>query len=105
MTPHVVHHGLAFDQTMGTLPDGTQVILFRDGMTVHGWRNSCPHVGVGLDYGDGRCLAEDGRTLFCALHFATFDGDTGYCTGGPCAGKALTRIPLRVVGDDVVWDP
>jgi nitrite reductase/ring-hydroxylating ferredoxin subunit len=99
---HVLHRGLAFTQTVVNHPDGFEVILFRQGDTVHAYRNSCPHVGIGLDYGNGRCLADDGETLICAMHGATFTAATGECTGGPCYGKHLTRLAVAVVGEDVV---
>ena len=102
--PHTLHTGLDFAQIVVTHPVGYEVILYRQGDTVHAYRNSCPHLGVGLDYGDGRCLAEDGKTLFCALHAATFEADTGACTGGPCFGQALKRVLVRIEGDAIVVD-
>jgi nitrite reductase/ring-hydroxylating ferredoxin subunit len=32
--------------------------------------------------------------LICATHGATFAPDTGFCTGGPCAGQSLEKITL-----------
>ena len=101
---HVLHRGLDFTQVMASHPAGHEIILFRQGGTVHGYRNSCPHIGIGLDYGNGKCLLEDGKTLLCALHGATFEATTGFCTGGPCAGASLTRVPVRVEGDTIVCD-
>ena len=102
--PTTLHRGLDFVQTVVRHPAGYEVILYRRDAIVHAYRNSCPHVGVGLDYGDGRCLADDGATLYCTLHGATFEADTGACTGGPCYGKGLDRVAVRVVDGDVVVD-
>ncbi len=62
-----------------------------------GWRayvNRCPHVGTPLDLWPNEFLAEDGR-LVCATHGARFDPASGACVAGPCAGDALTPLPVR----------
>ena len=101
---HIIHTGLDFVQAMVKHPSGYEVILFRDGATVHGYRNSCPHLGISLDYGTGKCLLEDGKTLLCAMHAATFEADTGLCTGGPCTGASLKRVAVRVEANNVICD-
>ena len=99
-----LHPSLDFTQVTVTHPAGYEVILYRSGETVHAYRNSCPHIGVGLDYGNGQCLLDDGKTLLCALHGATFEADTGFCTGGPCSGASLKRVVVRVEAGAVVCD-
>lgn len=69
---------------------------------LHAYLNRCPHVGTPLDLWPNEFLAEDGRTLVCSTHGALFDPATGRCTAGPCAGDALTPLPLRREGDVVV---
>lgn len=97
----VLAPSLAFDQIVVPHPDGFDVILVHEDGVVHAYRNQCPHVGVSLDWGDGRCLAAPG-VLRCALHGATFATATGTCTDGPCRGDALTRVPVQVVDGQVV---
>lgn len=92
----VLHPSTSFDQVMATLPDGDQAILVRTGETVHAFRNRCPHLGINLDWGDGRCLKEPG-ILVCSMHGALFAADSGRCLAGPCAGDALEPVPIRVV--------
>jgi nitrite reductase/ring-hydroxylating ferredoxin subunit len=100
---HVLHPTTTFDQVMARHPDGFDIILvMRDGVA-HGYRNSCPHVGVGLDWGDGRCLSGENE-LQCSLHGARFAADTGVCTSGPCYGDALERVPIRIEDGRVVCD-
>ncbi len=96
-----LHRGLDFDQVMAKDPSGREIILVHLDGQVCAYENRCPHVGVGLDWGNGRCLLEDGRTLLCALHGALFEAATGHCTDGPCAGDALTKVPIRIVGDAI----
>ncbi len=92
--------GLDFDQVMAALPDGRQAILVQSSAGLRGYVNSCPHVGVPLDWGDGRCLVEPDR-LMCSMHGAVFAADDGRCLGGPCFGDQLEPLPLRVVGDRI----
>ena len=93
---------------MAKHPSGHELILFRAGegvdQVVHAYRNSCPHLGISLDYGTGNCLLDDGKTLLCAMHAATFAADTGLCTGGPCAGASLKRVAVRIEAGNVVCD-
>jgi nitrite reductase/ring-hydroxylating ferredoxin subunit len=102
-----LHTGLDFDQIMVTAPDLGEVILVHTGSaekrTLHAWRNSCPHIGVGLDYGDGNCLLEPG-VLICSMHGARFEADTGVCFVGPCAGQGLTAVPIRIDGERILLE-
>lgn len=90
-----------FQQIMATTAAGEEIILVKVNGNTYGWRNSCPHVGVGLDYGDGDCLTEEG-TLICSMHGALFEPDTGRCIAGPCAGDQLQQVPIRIE-DGQVW--
>lgn len=98
----VLHPDTDFDQVMVPHPSGAgEIILVKVDGVVRAYRNSCPHVGVGLDYGDGRCLLEPG-VLVCALHGARFDASDGSCFDGPCTGQGLVRVEVKVVDDQVI---
>jgi nitrite reductase/ring-hydroxylating ferredoxin subunit len=64
--------------------------------------NRCAHVGTPLDLWPNEFLSEDGRSLVCSTHGALYEPASGHCTAGPCAGQALTRLPLRREHDDIV---
>jgi len=68
----------------------------------HAYANRCPHRGTPLDLWPGEFFTADGTALICATHGAVFDPATGRCTSGPCAGDALTPLPLRREGADLV---
>ena len=70
--------------------------VVRTGTQVHGYVNRCPHAGHPLDLLPGRFLTADGTLLLCASHGALFEKSTGLCLAGPCAGRALTRVPLKL---------
>jgi len=91
-----LHPDAPFDQVMVDLdPAGDeQIILVRTPSGLRAWRNRCPHLGLGLDYGDGRCLF-DGE-LVCAMHGARFRSADGVCVDGPCRGEALEAVAVEV---------
>jgi nitrite reductase/ring-hydroxylating ferredoxin subunit len=66
------------------------------------WVNRCPHVGTPLDLWPNEFYTEDGRALICSTHGALYEPVSGRCTAGPCAGDALTPLPLHRDGDWLV---
>ena len=79
-----------------------------DGFIVHlagqyyAYVNRCPHVGTPLDLWPNEFFSEDKDALVCSTHGATFEPETGRCTGGPCAGDRLTPLPVGREGDEVI---
>lgn len=90
----VLHPNGDFDQITVAHPELGEIILVNTDQGIRAYENSCPHVGVGLDYGDGSCLV-DGE-LICSMHGARFRPEDGYCTAGPPAGASLKAIPVAV---------
>jgi len=76
--------------------EGVGVVLTRRGDAVYGFRNRCTHADYPLQRADGRVLVQERRFLVCGAHGASYDLETGACAGGPCNGRALTRIAVRV---------
>jgi nitrite reductase/ring-hydroxylating ferredoxin subunit len=70
----------------------------------YAYHNQCPHTGVNLEWQQDQFLDLDKALIQCATHDALFMFDSGECIAGPCAGDALTAIPLSVQGDDLVLD-
>lgn len=60
------------------------------------YRNRCAHAGTPLDWTPNEFFDETGDLLLCRTHGALFEAGTGRCAGGPCAGRGLERIPIRV---------
>lgn len=60
----------------------------------HAYINCCPHLGSELDWQPGEFFDVSGLYLICATHGAVFIPDTGYCSGGPCKGMRLIRMPI-----------
>jgi naringenin degradation protein FdeD len=70
---------------------------------LHGYRNSCPHVGTPLDWPENRFFDSSGRYLMCGTHGAVFRPEDGFCIEGPCAGRSLVQVALKVVGGEIYW--
>lgn len=70
--------------------------VVRQGGAMHGYVNRCPHAGHPLDLVPGRFLTADGLLILCSSHGALFEKSTGLCVAGPCAGRALARVALKI---------
>jgi len=70
--------------------------IVRVGDEVRGYVNHCPHAGHPLDLIPQRFLTHDGALILCASHGALFDKLSGYCVAGPCIGRSLRAIALRL---------
>ena len=78
--------------------------VVRKGEAVAAYVNRCPHAGHPLNLRPDRFFTPDESLLMCNSHGALFDIDTGRCVAGPCSGKALTPIPIRVEDGEIVLD-
>ncbi len=79
----------------------TSVFVARYNGKIVGFVNSCPHARLPLNFRDDQFFDVTGQYLLCANHAAYFDVYTGQCVRGPCKGKSLQQIPIKVV-DGVV---
>ena len=73
-----------------------QVFVHRQGETVRGYVNSCPHTGTPLDWVENQFMTVDKQRILCATHGAQFRIDDGYCVFGPCEGDSLEPIPVAL---------
>lgn len=74
----------------------------------YGYLNRCPHMGAELDW-EGSVFTRAGDQLMCARHGATFQPDTGTCTGGPCQPSTLKGLDVFEAEQEgramVLWRP
>jgi nitrite reductase/ring-hydroxylating ferredoxin subunit len=75
--------------------------VVRDGDTIAGFVDSCPHAGWPLAPFDDRYLTRDHRHILCAGHGALFDRQ-GLCVAGPCQGDRLSPWPVITRDGEVV---
>ena len=67
-----------------------------DGGSPYVYVNSCPHIGVSLDWTPGEMLTRDRSQIVCATHGALFTIETGECVDGPCKGDRLEPVPVTI---------
>jgi nitrite reductase/ring-hydroxylating ferredoxin subunit len=68
----------------------------RQAGAVHVYVNSCPHLGVPLDWMPDRFLSADGSRIVCATHGAEFRVADGECIQGPCRGDRLEQVMTQI---------
>ena len=89
-----MHGARAFTIGRGDWP--LRGLVVRAGAQVCGYVNRCPHAGHPLDLMPGRFLTADGTLLLCSSHGALFEKATGLCVAGPCAGRTLTPVSVKI---------
>ncbi len=94
--------GRGFEVTGGEGEEAVEIVVVRQGDTVYGYVNSCPHVGTPLNWVEDRFMSLDGKYILCATHGACFRIADGYCVAGPCRGESLTPVRVAVREGQVV---
>ena len=65
------------------------------------YKNSCPHLGVELEWVEDQFLDADGALIQCATHGALFIIETGECVAGPCLRQHLEPVNFEIRDDSV----
>jgi nitrite reductase/ring-hydroxylating ferredoxin subunit len=76
--------------------------VVRQGDSLRGYVDRCPHAGLPLTQTLDDYLTPDGSLIACGWHGALFEIDSGRCVGGPCVGQSLTPWPVTVRGGQIV---
>ena len=84
------------------LPDKREIVVVETPEGPRAYLNSCPHNQVTLEILPDRFLNAERSELVCTAHGARFLIGTGYCVLGPCAGRSLISIPIRLEGETIV---
>lgn len=86
-----VRFGVQLEHEAETIP--AFAIRFRG--QVYAYLNRCAHVGVEMDWMEGEFFDDSGLYLICSTHGATYEPESGFCTGGPCKGKSLQQLEIE----------
>jgi nitrite reductase/ring-hydroxylating ferredoxin subunit len=81
-----------------------RLFVIRKGDAVFGYVNICPHQGTTLDWKEDAFLTVEKDFIICATHAAHFEIETGLCTWGPCLGRSLAPVNVRVEDGMIVLD-
>lgn len=95
---HSVCHtsDLADGDTRGVEINGMPLIVLKQKDEWRVFVNSCPHLGIRLEWQPHQFLDIDGHYLQCSSHGALFRPDNGVCISGPCQHEALQAVKHRI---------
>ena len=69
---------------------------------VYAYQNSCPHIGMNLEFSKDKFLDTDLKYIQCSMHGALFEIDSGLCIHGPCLNQSLKALPVKVEAEQVL---
>lgn len=69
------------------------------------YRNSCPHLGVELNWTSDQFMDVEGVLIQCFTHGALFLVEDGECVAGPCLGKKLHQLDYEVIDGQIHLKP
>ena len=76
--------------------------VVRHGDDVFAYQNLCAHAGHPLNWKPDSFLTADGSQIICASHGAIYEIDSGICVAGPCPGKKLRPVEVKIRDGAVV---
>lgn len=94
--------GVRFELTVPGFNKPQPGFVVRFDGQLYSYLNRCGHVPVELDWPEGQFFDDRSLLLVCATHGASYHPSTGRCAGGPCAGRGLVPLQLRIT-DDKIW--
>ncbi len=83
-------------ETRSCLVQGQELVILRHDDRWYVYLNSCPHLGIPLNFIADEFLDLDRQHFICANHGALFRYEDGLCISGPCSGQRLRQFPCVV---------
>jgi len=68
----------------------------------YAYRNKCQHLAVELDWENNEFFDEEEKFIVCATHGAVYEPSSGKCLMGPCLGKKLGILNLKILEDKLI---
>tara|TARA_B110000037_G_scaffold206981_1_gene253500 strand:- start:1886 stop:2224 length:339 start_codon:yes stop_codon:yes gene_type:complete len=68
----------------------------------YAYRNKCQHLSVELDWDNNEFFDEVEKYIVCSTHGALYDPSSGRCIMGPCEGKNLEILKIKVLDDKII---
>lgn len=81
-----------------------RLFVIRNGGSIYGYINLCPHQGTTLDWKPDTFLTVEKDYIICGTHGALFTIRQGVCVNGPCQGRRLAPVKLRIENSLVMLD-
>ena len=76
--------------------------VVRQGQQVFAYQNYCKHAGHCLNWKPDSFLTKNCSNIICASHGALYDIQFGECIAGPCTGKYLNSVEVRLEDGNVI---
>ncbi len=87
--------------TFGSGAELFDMFVVRTADGVVAYVNACPHAFTPLETFPDRFLTQAKDQILCTTHGARFNLGDGFCTSGPCAGKSLIPLAIRIDGNEI----
>jgi nitrite reductase/ring-hydroxylating ferredoxin subunit len=89
--------------SLGSGAERREILVVRDGGGgLRAYQNSCPHTGGMLDWVPDHFLDIERKYILCATHGALFRIGDGLCIHGPCIGKSLVSVVIKLEGESII---
>ncbi|MCK5881448.1 MAG: Rieske 2Fe-2S domain-containing protein [Sinobacterium sp.] len=72
--------------------DDTSLFAIKKNEAIFLYKNSCPHLGIELEWIEDQFLDTDANLIQCSTHGALFLIESGECVAGPCQGQHLQSL-------------
>ena len=92
---------LAAQPSLGVDIDNQRYIVIASDEGPRVYLNSCPHLGIPLEWLEHQFFDTDTGLIRCATHGALFLPTTGECVSGPCAGDSLVPVPFVIKDNNI----
>ncbi|MAS00416.1 MAG: Rieske (2Fe-2S) protein [Nitrosomonadales bacterium] len=76
------------------------IVFFKN--KYYAYKNKCQHLEVELDWDNNEFFEDEDKFIVCATHGALYEPSTGKCIFGPCQGKYLEILNLKVLPDQLI---
>lgn len=93
---------LADPDARGVECEGHSLVVVQWNGMLRVYRNSCPHLGIELNFMPDVFFDMGKEYLHCANHGALFQIEDGQCIYGPCLHEKLQEIPFTIENDSIV---
>ena len=93
---------IAEGSTRGFEINGLKIIVLKKDAQIYLYENSCPHLGLNLEFQPDDFLNYDETHIQCSTHGAMFTLDTGFCVLGPCKGESLQEVAFEVKDGQII---
>lgn len=77
------------------------IFILKKNDTIFVYKNSCPHLGIELNWQADQFLDREGMLIQCHTHGALFIPETGVCVAGPCIGQQLEQLPFKIENNTI----